>query len=362
MNQHYVPKAYLKNFSFKCGKGSFVDVFDKEKERYFKTNIKNICSEVDLYTLEEGTKVAKDLFVVEKIYSNGLEPLYLKAYQILTNNNIFHISDLQRVEMLIGIFQLYLRNPRFIKRSISFHNHEILRRCKEAKEKGIKGITYLEEDFSFSEFQEEDIIKFFKDKITNEFKEKHLGGVGEMGEFHQNAIFEVSVIKDDAEFITSDNPLITEDLLTKDEHPLLRSKEFIITLNKKMALRLYHDKTKYINRIYRYHIPNGSVATINKAIIDQSSRFVIASKSVLDEHFRICKDFLDNTSLKLKMDTVRQVLSFPAPSKYAEASKEVMRYYLNKYETEGSLSEQEEYEMHIKTRQLLHEFLKNRIS
>ena len=352
MNQHYVPKIYLKNFAIQKAKGFFVDVYDKEKDRYFETNIKKICAEVDLYTLKEDTKVAEDLFIIEKIYSNGLEPLYVKAYDILTNHNRSSISQLERSEILIAIFQLYLRNPSFIKRSISFHQKEISKQFKEAKENGSKGITYLEEDFSFREWDEDKIVKFFKDKITTKFKEEHIGGIGQISDFHENAIIEITIAKEGGEFFTSDNPLIFEDYLTDDEHPLLKSKEFLVTLNKKVALRLFHDNTKRKDLIYRRFMPNLSVEIMNKAIYEQSSRFVIASKTKLDEHFRLSKGFLDNTSLNLKIDMMKQIVEKFEVTKENNESMEILKFYLAKYDKEGTLSDQDIYEMHLKNRQL----------
>lgn len=362
MNQHYVPRAYLKNFAEKKGKEFFVDVFDKNDSRYFKTNIKNICSEVDLYTLDEDTLVAKDLFIVEKIYANGIEPLYLKAYDILTNNNIFHLTHVQRAEVLIGIFQLYIRNPSFLSRTISAHKIRIRNIYNEAKKKGEKGMSYIGDDFSFKEWEFESIVDFIENKITKDFKEKHISGIGEIGNFHERARFEISIIKDDSEFITSDDPLIMEDLISEDSYPLLRSKEFTIALNKKMALRLYHDNRKQLNRIYRHYVPNGSVASINNNIIKQSSRFLITSKKVLDEQNRLTKNVFDDTSLELKINVMRQILeNFPITSDN-KLSHEILRFYVDKYDKEGGLSDKDQYEMYIRFEQAKVDFIKRRIS
>ncbi len=89
MNQHYVPRLYLKNFSEERGNEYFVDVYEKESKRTFNTNIKNICAEKNLYTLDNNTTLHKDLFVFEKIYAEWIEPLYIHAYEILTNDRIF---------------------------------------------------------------------------------------------------------------------------------------------------------------------------------------------------------------------------------------------------------------------------------
>src|SRR5205085_6648137 len=114
-------------------------------------------------------------------------------------------------------------------------------------------------------------------------------------------ILEICVITDDANFMTSDNPIIVSDYVVDDDYPLAKSKEFFIALNEKIGLRLYHDKTKSLNQIYRMVIPNGSVASINQDIIKQSSRFVITNPETFGKHSKIVNDFLDNTSLKLKI-------------------------------------------------------------
>lgn len=361
MNQHYVPRAYLKNFANKKGKEFFIDVYDRTHNRYFKTNIKNICSEVDLYTLDEGNEFAKDLFAIEKIYANGIEPLYLNAYKILTDHSIFQITDLQRAEILISIFQFYLRNPKLLRRSLAFHKNEIRKQCKKAKEQGIKGITYLNEDFPFSEFEEPQIVEYFERKITKEYKEKHIGGLGELGTFHEYAKLEISVIRDNSEFFTSDNPLVFQDHLTEDEHPLSRSKEFVIALNKKVALRLYHDNTKHLNTIYRCFIPNGSAASINNLILEQSSRFVMASKETIAEYKKINDDFLQNTSLELKMDAIRQIVTKFPETPDNKASREILLFYLKRYDSQGTLTDEEEYQMMRQINDTKADFIKRRI-
>ena len=152
MKQHYVPRVYLKNFASRIdGDDGFVNVFDKKLNRHKEINIKNICAEKHLYTLPKSTDVATDIFAIEKLYSDLIEPMYHKAYDILTNNNISFINDFQRGEILTGIFHLYMRNPRFIKKSADYHTSEISKLYQEALTKNAKGLSYLDEDFSFKE-------------------------------------------------------------------------------------------------------------------------------------------------------------------------------------------------------------------
>lgn len=351
MNQHYVPRVYLKFFAKKVKKEYFVDVYEKNNERYFLTNIKNICAEKHFYTLDKNQTVANDVFAIENIYGTLLEPIYKKAYDILVNPNITKITHEQHNEILIGILQMYMRNPKILNNVIKNHTFQIKKDCEEAKSKNQKGITYLKEDYSFREFSENEIINIVVEKATKEYKERHIIGTKEICEFHINAKYEVSEIIDHGEFLTSDNPLVFEDMITKDEHPLLKSKEFLIPLNKKFALRVYHDNTKKINFIYREKIPHGNANIINDNIFNNSSKFVIGSKNAFNDYFKMQK-YLNDTSIELKMDAIKQVLANGEHNEENKELGEIMKFYLDKYEKEGGLSKIEKYNFYMKIREM----------
>lgn len=344
MKQHYVPQVYLKNFACKIDKDEFfVNVFDKKLDRYIEINIKNICAEKHLYTLPRSSKVSTDIYAVEKLYSDFIEPMYLRAYEILTNNSISAISDFQRAEILTGIFQLYMRNPRFIKKAADYHTSQINVLYDIAIRKNAKGLSYLNEDFSFKEWSKNQIINHFIDSATILFKEKHVIGIKEMISYHAEAVFEINIAKDDSQYITSDNPLVTEDIITEDEHPLLKSKEFFIPLDKKFALRIFHDNTLNRNLIHRKFIPNGNVYQINNDIKKQSSRFIIGDKEDFEKYAQLEKTF-NNSSIELKIDTIKQILEkFPITNDSKEA-RELLKDFYQKYYQEG-ITAHDEYEM-----------------
>jgi len=345
MNQHYVPKVYLKYFSERKKKEYFADVYNKENNQYFNTNIKNICAENNLYTLEDNSADANDILVIEKMYSDFIEPMYEKAYHILTDSTIYNITLSQRSEILIGVFQLYMRNPRFTKNAIKHHRNQISIFYHKAIIENKKGLTYLDEDFSFKEYSKDDIIEFFRNKITKDFKEKHIIGTREICEFHENAIFGVEEIKDDGEFFTSDNPLVYEDLVTKDEHPLLKSKEFLIPLNNKFLLRIFHKKGLSPNYIYRRKVPNGIADLMNEQIFSESSRFIIGNKVVFEKHFKTANKYFNSTSLESKIDLLRQVIKkVPNTDEYRESLNKI-KYYLEKYDSDKTLSKADEHDL-----------------
>ena len=351
MNQHYVPRVYLKNFATQVGKEFFINVFDKIENRYFKANIKKICSETDFYTLPKGSIASEDILAIEKIYSTAIEPMYNRAYKILTCNDIFNINDVQRVDILIGVLHLYMRNPRILKKTLSYHAQEISKLCTHAKINKIKGITYLKEDFSFREWQEDSIIKFFSDKIIKDFKEKHIGATSDVLRHQNNIKIEINIARANANLITGDNPLAVEDFFTKEELPFEKSSEFILPLNKKFMLKLYHDNRKDSNFIYRASIPNGNVNFANEAVFTQSTRFLFGDKSDFDEYFRL-QNFLTKDSLEMRVDMAKQILEIIPESEENKEAHNILRNYYEKHQQDGFVTREYEQEMMRTIRQL----------
>lgn len=54
INQHFVPKCYLRGFSFGKDDNPKVYVYDKMASKAYITPTKNICFEPDLYTIEDA--------------------------------------------------------------------------------------------------------------------------------------------------------------------------------------------------------------------------------------------------------------------------------------------------------------------
>lgn len=94
-NEHYVPRSYLKYFANDKGQ---IHVYDRLRDRTFRTNITNIAAEKDFFTLP----VTKDLdnypFIknlvekingnqlIEKFFSDGIEEDYKNLLDSIRNN------------------------------------------------------------------------------------------------------------------------------------------------------------------------------------------------------------------------------------------------------------------------------------
>lgn len=59
--QHYVPRVYLKNFSIFNGKEHYIWVFDKENDKIFQTNIKEIAFEEEFYDKINEDQVTENI-------------------------------------------------------------------------------------------------------------------------------------------------------------------------------------------------------------------------------------------------------------------------------------------------------------
>jgi hypothetical protein len=278
--------------------------------------------------------------------------MYQRAYDLLTNNRITKITTEDRLTILTGIFQLYLRNPIHLKKSIQKIRNDIEKIYKICLDTNRSEFIYLSEKFDIKNWEAEGIINHFIEKLTANFKETHLIGTRQVIEFHANAKLEVSYIIDSSNFFTSDNPLAFQDIVSKNNyHPLLKTKEFIIPLNNKFVLRILHDNTKELNFIYRKWIPNGDASLINSTIEEHTSRFLIGTQEAFKEYFKF-SEILEDTSTELKINTIRQiVLKIPEDEENSDVLK-VMRKYLDIYDKNGTLSNLEEYEMCMKINEL----------
>jgi hypothetical protein len=340
VNQHYVPRVYLKNFATKVGKEFFIDVFDKIDNRYFKANIKKVCSESDFYTLSKDTSVAKDILAIEKVYGEHIEPMYSRAYKILTDDNISKISDMQRIEIILGVLHFRMRNPKILKNALAHHETSIASLYKESKERGLKGLTYDHEDFSFREYSLEQIIGLHAEKVIETFKENHILGTTQISNMHEFAKLEINISQEGSFFIASDNPLATEDYTTKLENPLARSSEFTFPLDNRHMLKILHDNTIEPYSIKRKVIPDGNVHLLNSTIYKQSSRFLFGPKEVFDNYFKLDKS-LDEASDGLIMDLLEQIVKGIKPSIDTIDSYNILSEFYTKHKSQTNITHEE---------------------
>lgn len=86
MGNHYVPKAYQRGFCVE-GSDSLIEVFDKDQEKHYRTNIINVAQENRFYDDETEALLATK---VEDPAKPAIDKLRLE--QILSNEERHHLA------------------------------------------------------------------------------------------------------------------------------------------------------------------------------------------------------------------------------------------------------------------------------
>lgn len=271
--QHTVPRCYLKNFS-DTGHNLFKKrkVFNEDKESIHRDlkkpiSLKKATVIEDFYTVISS----KDPMLVENlIYANEIEERYPKIYQLLIDEKKDGFDMMERNWILICLLSLHCRTPRQFK--------------------------LFEENIP-------EEYKYEIDKINEDYKAAHVKET--LTKFiaaHQLKRVIIAKLHSNAEFITSDNPLliIGEGNTIKNGNfkEQFNSENLIfIPLDKKHCFILAHAKDKngiradnklFYNRIERMDAndldPNFAT-NINTLTLINAENYCFGSEKYLNAFF-----------------------------------------------------------------------------
>jgi hypothetical protein len=279
-NQHYIPQSYLRNFSEKKGMEYFVYVRNAG-EKFHLTNIRNICSEKDFYSIPNAT--AEDTNIIEKYYANNIDNLFTEVTSIITDENITKINLETRKKIITACLSLYLRTPKFLN-SYNLKSVSVINAMKKYffKNSGIYSIDFYGKQI---EIKKDDLEKLESDvKKENKilFLNEHLEILNRFINFKINDDIGVQKIVDDTEFITSDNPVI---ISNPNRLTNIFDKENMIQLpiNSKYLLTIYPKSiSTNQNTISRIDGNYRSTLTINDSVEKNSDRWIIGTKTNID--------------------------------------------------------------------------------
>lgn len=114
-NQHFVPKCYLRGFSFGKKENPMVYVYDKQISKTYITPIKKICYEEDLYTIKddqlskEDRKKYYEVNYLKKEVEDSYGPCLEDTISKLSESNTLTVSE--KIELAHYIAIQYLRLP-----------------------------------------------------------------------------------------------------------------------------------------------------------------------------------------------------------------------------------------------------------
>lgn len=347
MKQHYVPKVYLKNFGEK-NKGKYtVDVYDKKDQKFFKVATDNILAIKNLYTLDLPNQKSDNPLVVEHIYANFIEPMYDRTIKMLFDESRTYINNMERSEIIISVLHLLHRNPHVFSKMVEEHIMKIQNLYDYALKVNKTDFHYLDETYFVKGFDINLVRLEVSSKIDKIFRENQLDLTAAFSGMHEFLIIEIHTIEDDSIFFTNDNPLYFEDITTldKSDNPYKKSTEFSLPFGKKHFIKLYHDKNKLVNYIYRQKISNFSVSLINNETISKAKRFVICNE-IYYQKFLEHKEIIDDTSIHRKMHMLKQIIEDCERDDNKDDAYYLLKLYYEKYKKQNNaLSKIDEYSM-----------------
>ncbi|NLR83051.1 DUF4238 domain-containing protein [Chitinophaga eiseniae] len=284
--QHYVPRTYLKNFASKqVGDEYFVkalSIEDARPENIFDINIKNVCLERNLYTLPGET--AEEKMLLEKFYSDEIEQHYNSIYALLTDPSKTTITHEERELIISTVVTTFYRTTKWINQ----HN-DLLKRvytqmfslCQQA------GKDY---------FLFEGIKVSIKDKtpeeLLAEYKVENRPGqvITQLevalklieARIKSDNIFVSKLADDDCEFITSDNPVVLQNIKGGHITPFDPSNIMKLPLDKKHMLFLMPDADEEARKLIVRHNVTGLFCRTEK-LISNAEQFQKADRFILGD-------------------------------------------------------------------------------
>lgn len=241
--QHYVPQVYLRHFALQKKKTFIIFVHSKSLRKVYPREIGDVAEEHDFYTIE----AAEDKYVWEKFYASKVEPMMGSLLRRIR-------AKCENVLVTDGAMVLTSEDRRELALSITYQ----LLRGKQAR---------LWEEKRFSELLP-DVIAHMKDKFPSkaDFIDKHADVIRNDPSYFKSIAIDVNVnpqrvsmyanellrrdfvvyrINGEAQFITSDNPVMFVDAITQNANAftngMIKPRTLIYyPISPKLMLGLYH--------------------------------------------------------------------------------------------------------------------------
>lgn len=257
INQHYIPKSYLKNFGF------LVNAKKKKWSLYAMTNggeierrtTENICSVDYLYDLPLANEEEKQF--LEHAYEEHADRHFPEITEFVTNDKNVTITDLMREKILKACLSLYYRTPKFVEL-----NKDIL--------EYVRTLPLAEQEVAYKLKKTEllvDSVKLFE-RLLNE--KRHCG-------------ISINKAVRDWEFISSDNPVVIRDKSGNLEDVLSIENMIHIPLTPRYLITILPSNEVTLHKTFnRVLYDDDSVMSINYDIERLHQKYLLGSKVALE--------------------------------------------------------------------------------
>lgn len=260
VRQHTVPKVYLNNFGTARKKNTYVYVYDKDSQNIFQSEISNVSVERNFYRLE----AASDPLAVEDFYSRFVEPQTGEVIaEIIKKANLRVLSPNADVISLktrarLSFYMLYqAQRGRVAKDYMVSMTGSVLpvveqKALEYAKTHQIQNAGAL----ISSLLSDENVLKAARIQASIDPNR-----IRNLAYFFYDRCWILYQIIGDAEFITSDNPVMFANNTTKDAAP------FAHGLSSNTTVVYYPLSDKLMLALYSYEYADGILNRFDSRIV-----------------------------------------------------------------------------------------------
>ncbi|MFH2141962.1 MAG: DUF4238 domain-containing protein [Bacteroidota bacterium] len=301
-HQHFIPKSYLKNFSIERDKKYFIETLDLNNGSISEKSINDICVKKNLYTITNLTQ--NDKYYFEKFYAKNVDNKFPETYNLLTNPSIKTINKAQKFKIIYTILSFYFRTPKFVNSYNKITDDIINESIKHSTKNGIVKFCLYDKEYEFSISETENVKKKFRNQNKTIFLYSHLKFWKEFVSYKINCGISVYNIVDDMDLITSDNPIIIENINSNNSGFNLYDPSNIIQfpLDKKNYLYVFpNSESSDPFHIYRGERDKMFAITSNFLIQSNADKWILGFPNSLNKHLQNQKIYNEETTENLKI-------------------------------------------------------------
>ena len=269
IRQHYIPKFYLKNFSFLKNGNNFVHVYDLNEKKQYISSVDNIALEKKYYDIQNSNSNKE--ISIEKILQVFESSAAKSINKIIKYKSLKTLSEEDRLNIAFFSSLLMTRIPR--KRKM----------MEEVVEK-MKSLAYGENNE-----KKERASQKLRDQIDNLDNEKlkeisiktTLNSVIKLSPYFLNIHWTLSIAGNNDFFHTSDNPITLYNLINHSPYGSLGLAKLGINIylpiSSKITLWMYRPEDYGMIGLFDYlpALPE-NVIHINSELVMQATRFLYA--------------------------------------------------------------------------------------
>ena len=293
--QHYVPRTYLKNFSSKqTGDEYFVKALSIEtlqSDKIFEINIKNVCLERNLYTLPGETPEQKML--LEKFYSDEIEQHYNKIYNLLTDPTKTNVTAEERELIISTVVTTFYRTTKWLNQHNDLMKRVYTQMFALCQQAGKDYFLFEGTKISIKDKSLDDLLK--EHKVENRPGQviTQLEVALKLIQIRTKSdnIFISKLSDEESEFITSDNPVVLQNIKGGHIAPFDPSNIMKLPLDKKHMLFLMPDADESARNLIVRHNVSGLFCKTEKLIsnteqFQKADRFILGDDSSLNSYLQ----------------------------------------------------------------------------